>query len=44
VAIQARAMPLSLFTDIVVRLKGKPGFTGRAPGGPSRWSTRRTDE
>lgn len=21
-----------------------PGFTGRAPGGPSRWSTRRTDE
>jgi ATP-dependent DNA ligase len=21
-----------------------PGFTGNAPGGPSRWSTRRTDE
>ena len=21
-----------------------PGFTGRAPGGPSRWSTRRTEE
>ena len=21
-----------------------PGFTGKAPGGPSRWSTRRTDE
>src|SRR5262245_9781748 len=21
-----------------------PGFTGRAPGGPSRWSTRRSDE
>lgn len=21
-----------------------PGFTGHAPGGPSRWSTRRTDE
>jgi ATP-dependent DNA ligase len=21
-----------------------PGFTGRAPGGPSRWSTERTDE
>jgi ATP-dependent DNA ligase len=23
---------------------GKPGFTGRAPGGPSRWSTERTGE
>jgi ATP-dependent DNA ligase len=23
---------------------GGPGFTGRAPGGPSRWSTRRSDE
>jgi ATP-dependent DNA ligase len=29
---------------VVTPLKGKPGFTGRAPGGPSRWSTRRTDE
>ncbi|MBA2685939.1 MAG: ATP-dependent DNA ligase [Gemmatimonadaceae bacterium] len=25
-------------------LKGKPGFTGQAPGGPSRWSTERTGE
>ena len=27
-----------------MRLPLKPGFTGRAPGGPSRWSTRRSDE
>ncbi|CAN5821512.1 ATP-dependent DNA ligase [soil metagenome] len=25
-------------------LAGGQGFTGRAPGGPSRWSTRRSDE
>ena len=25
-------------------LDAKPGFTGRAPGGPSRWSTERTGE
>lgn len=25
-------------------LKGEPGFSGRAPGGPSRWSTERTGE
>jgi ATP-dependent DNA ligase len=25
-------------------LKKPPGFTGNAPGGPSRWSTERTDE
>lgn len=25
-------------------LVGGPGFTGRAPGGPSRWSTRRSTE
>ena len=25
-------------------LVGKPGFTGRSPGGPSRWSTERTGE
>ena len=25
-------------------LAGTPGFTGRAPGGPSRWSTERTGE
>ena len=26
------------------RLRRPPGFTGRAPGGPSRWSTERTGE
>ncbi len=25
-------------------LRGGEGFTGKAPGGPSRWSTRRSDE
>lgn len=25
-------------------LKGPPGFTGKAPGGPSRWSTERSGE
>jgi len=25
-------------------LRGAPGFTGRAPGGPSRWSTERSTE
>jgi ATP-dependent DNA ligase len=25
-------------------LRGEPGFTGRAPGGPSRWSTERSGE
>jgi ATP-dependent DNA ligase len=29
---------------IVEPLKGKPGFTGRAPGSPSRWSTKRSSE
>jgi ATP-dependent DNA ligase len=26
------------------KLRGAPGFTGKAPGGPSRWSTERTAE
>jgi ATP-dependent DNA ligase len=26
------------------KLKGGPGFTGKAPGGPSRWSTERSSE
>jgi ATP-dependent DNA ligase len=26
------------------KIKGPPGFTGRAPGGPSRWSTERSGE
>lgn len=32
---------------LVAKLKpliAKPGFTGKAPGGPSRWSTKRTEE
>jgi ATP-dependent DNA ligase len=29
-------------TRRVVALRGGPGFTGRAPGGPSRWSTERS--
>ncbi len=29
---------------IVVPLIGPPGFTGQAPGGPSRWSTERSGE
>ena len=31
-------------TPIVERLRGGEGFTGRAPGGPSRWSTARSSE
>lgn len=31
-------------TKLVEPLIGKPGFTGRSPGGPSRWSTRRSDQ
>ncbi|HLJ11690.1 MAG TPA: ATP-dependent DNA ligase [Planctomycetaceae bacterium] len=31
-------------TKRVERLIGSPGFTGRAPGGPSRWSNRQNDE
>jgi ATP-dependent DNA ligase len=37
------AMRTSL-TKRLVPLIGPPGFTGRAPGGPSRWSTRRSTE
>ena len=29
---------------VIEPLKGGTGFTGRAPGGPSRWSTERTGE
>jgi ATP-dependent DNA ligase len=29
---------------IIEPLRGGPGFTGKAPGGPSRWSTERTGE
>ena len=31
-------------TKKLERLRKAPGFTGQAPGGPSRWSTKRTGE
>jgi ATP-dependent DNA ligase len=31
-------------TAKIEKLRGAPGFTGRAPGGPSRWSTERSSE
>jgi len=31
-------------TKKLEKLVGGPGFTGRAPGGPSRWTTRRSTE
>jgi ATP-dependent DNA ligase len=31
-------------TEKLEALRGGPGFTGNAPGGPSRWSTERTAE
>ena len=31
-------------TQLLRRLRKSPGFTGRAPGGPSRWSTERTGD
>src|SRR5213076_3089336 len=31
-------------TPKLEQLQGAPGFTGRAPGGPSRWSTERSGE
>ena len=34
----------SASTDLVRRLAGGPGFTGKAPGGPSRWSRERSGE
>ncbi len=32
------------FTPILEKLIEPPGFTGKAPGGPSRWSTKRSSE
>jgi ATP-dependent DNA ligase len=31
-------------TSKLEKLKGSPGFTGNAPGGPSRWSTERSGQ
>ncbi|MCA1444967.1 ATP-dependent DNA ligase, partial [Ensifer sp. IC4062] len=39
-AIKAEAKPG--MTDRLEALIGEPGFTGNAPGGPSRWSTERS--
>jgi ATP-dependent DNA ligase len=33
-----------VLTAKLEELRGGPGFTGRAPGGPSRWSTERSGE
>lgn len=41
-AISAKAKPE--LTNTLEKLKGGPGFTGKAPGGPSRWSTERSTE
>ncbi len=34
----------SALKKVVLRLRKGEGFTGKSPGGPSRWSTRRSDE
>ncbi|HVX91995.1 MAG TPA: ATP-dependent DNA ligase [Xanthobacteraceae bacterium] len=39
-----RAAEKKPLTARLERLIAPPGFTGNAPGGPSRWSTRRTSE
>lgn len=41
-SIQARDRPA--LTTKLKRMIKQPGFTGRAPGGPSRWSTKRSTE
>ncbi len=39
-----KAVDRKKITKIVEPLIQPPGFTGRAPGGPSRWSTKRSSE
>jgi len=39
-----RASERNALTQKLERLIASPGFTGNAPGGPSRWSTERTGE
>ena len=39
-----KAAERETLTRELERLVEPPGFTGRAPGGPSRWSTRRSSE
>jgi len=38
------AMDRAKLTKQLERLRKPPGFTGRAPGGPSRWSTERSGQ
>jgi len=39
-----KAADKAALTRMVEKLVEPPGFTGRSPGGPSRWSTERTGE
>jgi ATP-dependent DNA ligase len=39
-----RAEERAELTPVLERIAGGAGFSGRAPGGPSRWSTKRTDQ
>ncbi|HYO24776.1 MAG TPA: ATP-dependent DNA ligase [Lacipirellulaceae bacterium] len=39
-----KALGTGELTAQLEKLSGKPGFTGQAPGGPSRWSTDRSSE
>jgi ATP-dependent DNA ligase len=39
-----KAKDKAKLTRELLALRKPPGFTGRAPGGPSRWSTERTGE
>jgi ATP-dependent DNA ligase len=39
-----KATERAALTKKLEALRGGPGFTGRAPGGPSRWSTKRSSE
>ena len=39
-----KAHEKAALTKKLEKLIGPPGFTGRAPGGPSRWSTKRSSE
>jgi ATP-dependent DNA ligase len=39
-----KAAERTALTKKIEALRGGTGFTGRAPGGPSRWSTKRTAE
>lgn len=39
-----KAAERAALTKKLEKMKGGPSFTGRAPGGPSRWSTKRSSE